>query len=170
MSGPGRKELLCAQSPSVLTGADFVWVNPADHRELALFFVIEPDALTRPVNTALSEFTVTLSALEDASEIGVSSYTWVSRVDATGAARLTLTVLAEEEGGFQSYRLRVVDSPADLGPSRIDPFCDSLEFSFKQSCPSPFDCRPKHACPPQELVDYPVDYLARDFESFRAAA
>jgi hypothetical protein len=169
MTGPGRKELLCAQATRVLTGVDFVWVNPADHRELAVFFVIEPDTLTRPVDTTLTEFTLTLTGLEDASEIGISAYTWTSRVDATGAARLTLTALAELEGGFQTYRLQVVDSPADLGPPRIDPFCDALDFSFKQSCPSPFDCRPKHDCPPQEGVDFPVDYLARDFESFRAA-
>ncbi len=169
MATPGRKELLCAQTDLDLTGLDFLWVNPADHRELAVFFVIEPDTLTRPVNTALTEFTVTITGLEDGREIGVDSYSWVSRVDATGTARLTLTILAEEDGGFQTYRLQATDTPDDAGPSRIDPFCDTLDFSFKQGCPSPFDCKPELDCPPEEAVDFPVDYLARDFESFRAA-
>ena len=169
MSGPGRKELLCAQFPAALTGLDFLWVNPANHRELTVFFVVEPDALTRPVNTALTEFTVTITGQEDGRVIGVDAYSWVSRVDATGAARLTLTILAEADGGFQTYRLQATDTPADSGASRIDPFCDGLDFSFKQGCPSPFDCKPSHDCPPEERVDYPVDYLARDFESFRAA-
>ena len=169
MVAPGRRELLCHQAVLALTGLDFLWVNPADHRELAVFFVIEPDALTRPVNTALSEFTATITGLEDGRSIAIDSYTWVSRVDATGAARLTLTILAHEDGGFQTYRLDATDTPADAGPSRIDPFSASLEFSFKQSCPSPFDCKPDCACPPNPLDDYPVDYLARDFESYRTA-
>ena len=170
MAGQGRRELLCAQAlPAALTGVDFLWVNPADHRELAVFFVIEPDALARPVNTASTEFTATITGQEDGREIGVAAYSWVSRVDATGASRLTLTILAEEDGGFQTYRLTVTDTPDDAGSPRIDGFCDTLEFSFKQGCPSPFDCRPDCTCPPDEITDYPVDYLARDFESFRAA-
>ena len=170
MSTPGRKELLCAQAiPAALTGLDFMWVNPANHRELAVFFVIEPDALVRPVNTALEEFTATITGLEDGREIAVDAQSWVARVDATGATRLTLTLLAKEDGGFQFYRLHVTDTPDDGGDPRIDGFCDTLEFSFKQGCPSPFDCKPTHDCPSEERVDYPVDYLARDFESFRNA-
>lgn len=169
MAGPGRRELLCHQPVRALTGLDFVWVNPANHRELAVFFVIEPDGLNRPVNTALKEFTATITGLEDARSIDIVSTTWVSRLDATGMPRLTLTLLAEEDGGFQRYRLSVTDTPADAGPSRIDPFSSSLDFSFKQSCPSPFDCCPPCTCPPPEVSDYPVDYLARDFESLRSA-
>ena len=44
-----------------------------------------------------------------------------------------------------------------------------VEFSFKQGCPSDFDCKPRHDCPEEALVDWPVDYLARDFESLRNA-
>lgn len=170
MAGQGRREMLCAQGlPAALTGVDFLWVNPADHRELAVFFVIEPDALARPVDTTAAEFTATITGLEDGRDIGVVAQSWVARVDATGATRLTLTLLAAEDGGFQFYRLRVTDTPIDAGASRIDGFCDTLDFSFKQGCPSPFDCKPRGECPPAETPDYPVDYLARDFESFRAA-
>lgn len=169
MGGPGRKELICAQAVPDYTGIDFLWVNPVDHREVSLFFVIEPDALTRPVNIALTEFTATIAGLEDGHQIAVISHAWVSRVDATGAARLTLTIMAEDEDGFQTCRLTVTDHPADAGLSRIDPFCASVDFSFKQGCPSPFDCKPRRECPGADQVDYPVDYLARDFESLRVA-
>lgn len=169
MAGSGRKQLLCAQPVRALTGLDFMWVNPADHRELAVFFVIDPDDLDRPVDTTAEEFTATITGLEDGRQIGIDSYSWVSRVTATGATRLTLTILAEEDGGFQTYRLTVTDTPADAGPSRVDPFCNSLDFCFKQGCPSPFDCAPPDDCPPEALADFPVDYLARDFESFRNA-
>ncbi|WP_296425900.1 hypothetical protein [Yoonia sp.] len=169
MASAGRKELLCAQVPLLLTGVDFLWVNPANHRELAVFFVVEPNALTRPINPLSTEFTVTITGHEDDRVIAADSYTWVSRVDATGATRLTLTILTQADGGFQIYTLQVTDTPDDLGSSRIDPFCDTLDFSFKQGCPSPFDCAATTDCPPSEIIDYPVDYLARDFESFRAA-
>ena len=43
-------------------------------------------------------------------------------------------------------------------------------FRFKQGCPSVLDCRRReHECPPEEFVDFPVDYLARDFVSIRNA-
>lgn len=169
MASPGRRELLTNQAVLALTGIDFIWVNPSNHRELAVFFVIGPDTLVRPVNTALAEFTATITGQEDGRVIAVEAQSWVSRVDATGAARLTLTLLAEVDGGFQTYRLALTDTPADAGPSRLDPFSNTTDFSFKQSCPSPFDCAGCCDCPPEEVVDYPVDYLARDFESFRAA-
>lgn len=169
MSGPGRKQLLCAQAAPDLTGIDFLWVNPADHRELALFFVIEPDALTRPVDTTLDEFSATITGSEDGRVIPVTARSWVNRLDASGASRLTLTLLAAEDGGFQEYRLDLSDSPADAGPSRLDPFCTGIAFSFKQGCPSPFDCACRHECPEEAPADYPVDYLARDFESLRHA-
>lgn len=169
MSGRGRKELLCEQATPELTGIDFIWVDPADHRRLAVFFVIGPDELVRPVNTAGTEFSATITGLEDASEIDVATTSWDVRLDAAGNPRLTLTVLAGEEGGFQTYRLALLDTPEDAGPGRLDRFCDALDFSFKQPCPSPFDCAPDKECPEEEARDYPVDYLARDFESLRQA-
>ena len=169
MASQGRKELLCAQAVRALTGLDFLMVNPSNHRELAVFFVIEPDALVRPVNTALAEFTATIIGQEDGRVIGVAASSWVSRIDATGASRLTLTLLAEVDGGFQTYRIGITDTPADAGASRIDRFSTTLDFSFKQSCPTPFDCQCACDCPAEAVVDYQVDYLARDFESYRAA-
>lgn len=170
MSGPGRREAICAQAaPAALTGIDFVWVNPADHRQLAVFFIIDPDELARPVDTTHEEFTATITGREDGSTIGVSTYAWIVRLDASGNPRLTLQIDAEREGGFQTYRLSLVDTPDDGGDPRLDAFCDEIDFSFKQPCPSPFDCRATKECPPQEKKDFPVDYLARDFESLRNA-
>jgi len=169
MASPGRKALLCAQAPAVLTGIDFVHVDPADHRILAVYFVVEPDALTRPVDTTATELTATITGQEDGTRIAVAGHAWVVRSDATGATRLTLTVTAQEEGDFQEYLLALTDTPADAGPSRLDPFCSELGFRFKQPCPSPFDCAPDAGCPEELPPDYPVDYLARDFESLRNA-
>src|SRR5206468_9697801 len=44
---------------------------------------------------------------------------------------------------------------------------DRSEFSFNAGCPSDLDCAPKHACPPPARVQPEINYLAKDYESFR---
>jgi len=73
--------------------------------------------------------------------------------------RLTLQVA----GGFYLYRIHI-EHPL------LDRFFNDVAFSFKASCPQDFDCQPQpQQCPPKEEVDFPVNYLARDFESYREA-
>ena len=185
MAGPGRKDLLCEQRPQPegaginLTGIDFVHVDPDDHTRLSVFFVVEPNglgdpgahALDRPVDLAADpvEFQATIAGVEDASTIAIASHAWVPVADASGNTRLVLRIVTEAEGDFQLYTLTLTDTPVDAGPSRLDRFCAQVTFSFKQACPSPFDCKDVKECPDPDLDDYPVDYLARDFESFRQA-
>jgi hypothetical protein len=40
-------------------------------------------------------------------------------------------------------------------------------FSFKVECPSDFDCRADCNCAPDSPAPPPIDYLARDYDSFR---
>lgn len=185
MAGPGRRDLLCEQRPAPegagvnFTGIDFIHIDPNDHTILSVFFVVEPNnsgdadvlALDRAVNLAPDpvEFQATITGTEDGSVIGIAMYAWVPVVDASGASRLTLRLVAEEEGDFQIYTLALSDTPADGLASRLDRFCSELAFSFKQGCASPFDCEAGKECPEPGVDDYPVDYLARDFESFRQA-
>ena len=42
-----------------------------------------------------------------------------------------------------------------------------IEFSFKVECPSEFDCAPKRICPPVPRPQPEINYLARDYASFR---
>ena len=52
----------------------------------------------------------------------------------------------------------------------LDPFFDHVTFSFKALCPSDLDCEPTPApCPPLKGNPPPIDYLAKDFLSFRQA-
>ncbi|MEP5807676.1 MAG: hypothetical protein ABJ310_19640 [Roseobacter sp.] len=171
MSGLGRKELLCAQIDLELTGIDFIHVDPNDHTRVSVFFVIEPDALTRPVDQTAdpSEFQAVVTGVEDGAEIEVLSHSWGAVNDASGAPRLRLNLITAQEGDFQTYRVSLTDTPLDDGLSRLDRFCAEALFSFKQACPTPFDCAEEKECPDEALEEYPVDYLARDFESFRQA-
>ncbi len=64
---------------------------------------------------------------------------------------------------FLKYRL-AIDS------AKIDPYYNDIEFNFSAQCPSDLDCKPfEHECPPEKEIDFPVDYRARDFWSFRRA-
>ena len=52
-------------------------------------------------------------------------------------------------------------------PAIIDPLLAAVEFSFKVDCPSDFDCQPRCDCPPAPLDEPEIDYLAKDYASFR---
>ncbi len=82
--------------------------------------------------------------------------------DAEG--RPLLTVHAAVEGDFSDYTLTLAGAPA------LDLVFSSTRFSFKANCPSDFDCAPGPlVCPPDEAPVPPIDYLAKDFVSFRRA-
>jgi hypothetical protein len=46
-------------------------------------------------------------------------------------------------------------------------FWSSVEFSFKVECPNEFDCEPRSECPPTFIPEPEIDYLAKDYASFR---
>ena len=52
-------------------------------------------------------------------------------------------------------------------PAGVDPQLASVMFSFKVECPSPFDCAPHNVCPPEPQPAPEIDYLAKDYASFR---
>jgi hypothetical protein len=71
-------------------------------------------------------------------------------------------------GDFSRYVLRLVAGPGVAAPpSGIDPALAQIEFDFKVDCPSYFDCRIDAVCPPEESTAPAIDYLARDYASFR---
>jgi hypothetical protein len=87
------------------------------------------------------------------------------------ACRSVLTILVRGPSDFRNYRLRV-DDPivGPSAPSRIDPFFNDVLFSFEVGCEDNLDCQtPARVCPEERFVDFPVDYLARDFVSLRNA-
>ncbi len=84
------------------------------------------------------------------------------------AADRVLTVEVDQPGDFSTYRLRLVTSATDAtAPAGFDPRLAELDFSFKVDCPSDFDCGHRGACPAPTLAGPPIDYLAKDYASFR---
>jgi uncharacterized phage protein gp47/JayE len=81
--------------------------------------------------------------------------------DSEGRPVLALTVAAP--GDFSTYLLT-------LFSNSLDPFFSAALFSFKANCPTTLDCAtPAPACPEPPPQQVPIDYLAKDFGSFRKA-
>jgi hypothetical protein len=83
-----------------------------------------------------------------------------------------LRVEVDRAGDFSTYTLRLVATdkygrPTGEPPDGFDPRYASAEFSFKVNCPSDLDCKASEVCPPDEPSAPEIDYLAKDYASFR---
>jgi len=89
-----------------------------------------------------------------------------------------LVVRTNVAGDFSSYCLRLVNNAlqAALDPFKVtevltgfDPQLASVDFSFKVECGPVFDCQPQPPpCAPQLPTAPPINYLAKDYASFRS--
>ena len=156
MAPPDRLQALLAQS--ALTGIDFVYVAP-DQVHLDVHFLVRPSSLAVPLAPTVGASHIRIASLSEAASVpsvAIRAATW-------GGAGDVLHVETEAPGDFTRYELHIEDP-------RIDRFFNDVPFSFKANCESGFDCRERpRGCPPVERVDFPVDYQARDFWSFRRA-
>jgi hypothetical protein len=73
-----------------------------------------------------------------------------------------LRIRVDQPGDFSDYTL-TVNHPA------LHPLYAAVRFNFKAACPSHFDCRAQGDCPEPEELTRTIDYLARDYGSFRQA-
>ncbi len=79
-----------------------------------------------------------------------------------------LIVETDSPGDFSNYKLKVVQSVGSHNPPpEFDPILSEIEFSFKVECPSDFDCKPKQVVAVSKYPEPPIDYLAKDYASFR---
>ncbi|MEP6811422.1 MAG: putative baseplate assembly protein [Actinomycetota bacterium] len=80
-----------------------------------------------------------------------------------------MLVRTDSRGDFSTYTLRLVaGGGSEEPPAGFDPRLVSVEFSFKVECPSDFDCAPDCNCVPETADEPSIDYLAKDYDSFRA--
>lgn len=82
-----------------------------------------------------------------------------------------MRVTVDRPGDFSTYTLSVVSADLSGHPTRepldgFDPRYSHVDFSFKADCPSDLDCLPV-PCPPASLSEPAIDYLAKDYASFR---
>jgi hypothetical protein len=81
-------------------------------------------------------------------------------------------VTVDRPGGFAPYRLCLVEvddkgRPTDKPFHGFDRRYHCVEFSFKVNCASDFDCKEGDLCPPEVRREPAINYLAKDYASFR---
>lgn len=82
----------------------------------------------------------------------------------------SMEVIVDKAGDFSTYTLRVVEkNPQNQWQphSAFDPRYDRIDFSFKIDCPNDFDCKPVDTCPVEPATEPDINYLAKDYASFR---
>lgn len=177
MPAPGdRLSALRARSED-FTGIEFVQiVDQCDQTVLRVYFLTDPrdlrppfedvgdpQAIPQPLSPADFRIYNPRGAAPDVEVADCPGPGGMRWDDDAAAGRRYLEICVAEPGDFTEYRLRIDDA-------RIDRFFNDVRFSFKVGCEDRLDCaEPARACAPEDLVDFPVDYLARDFVSLRNA-
>lgn len=87
--------------------------------------------------------------------------------DAEDCLRLSV----DRRGDFSPYTLRIValkeGRPTNQPPPGFDPRYAKIQFSFKLDCPSDLDCKRESLCPLEKRAEPEINYLAKDYASFR---
>ena len=150
------KAAVNAASQHVLNGIDYLEVVSSDEKTLAVHFLFNlPGAPNQVPPSPASSLTTQDISIEGGTRIvGI-------QVMSVSVAANVLTVQVDAAGDYSIYTLRV---GATQG---FDPQLSEVAFSFKVECPSDFDCKPVHNCPPEPFPAADINYLAKDYSSFR---
>ena len=128
-------------------------------RRLRVYFVKTP---ADPLLTALQSAT--------AANVSITGGERVTGIVADGVQLIDssyLEVHVTQRGDFSTYTLALIDPKTNKPLAGLDPALSSVDFSFKIECPTPFDCRDETVCPATVRPSPEIDYLAKDFTSFR---
>jgi hypothetical protein len=107
--------------------------------------------------------------VNDSDAVSIDGGVRITNVEVQSVKRVAdhLEVRVNHPGDFSPYVLRLETPPG--GNSEVDPAFSRCEFSFKVDCPSRFDCKPRPEEPPEEPEAPDIDYMAKDYASFRRA-
>lgn len=147
---------------ATLNGIDFLEVvdleavNPADRQRILRVHLLKP--LVLPPGKQLSVDNIEIS--------GGVRITGVHADRKPVVAGALVTVHVDSPGDFSTYTLRLIEAGGDpLGG--LDPLLSAVDFTFKVECPSDFDCRQENPCGAEPAEEPEIDYLTKDFTSFR---
>ena len=146
---------------STLNGIDYIEVQddpalPNEQRQRTLML-----RFLKPVDGVISKDNIVIHGGERIRGIRVDTAV-------AGPEPEILQIDVDIAGDFTIYTLCLVVGPGHSNvPNGIDPQSASVDFSFKVECPGDFDCAPLQACPPEIKSKPPINYLAKDYASFR---
>ncbi|BAY08536.1 putative baseplate assembly protein [Calothrix sp. NIES-2098] len=143
-----------------LNGIDYLEVSPSGNI-LSVYFIHPLPGQDNgvPSSPVLNELNVEISGgqrLRNVQAIALSAWANV------------LTVKLSDRGDFSTYTLRLVTSSSNSAPPLgFDPQLAQVNFSFRVESQSEFDCQPSPSPPPKAEPTPVIDYLAKDYASFR---
>lgn len=145
-----------------LNGIDYLEVEPGQVTLKVIFIHSLPE---NPAGVlALTEDNVVIEGGTRIRGVQVSKL----EIDPGDASKKILFIEVNVRGDFSPYTLRLVNSSIDPEPPEgFDPLLSHVDFSFKVECSSDFDCKSAVVCPQETLREPQLDYLAKDYSSFK---
>ncbi|HEY4249121.1 MAG TPA: putative baseplate assembly protein [Lacunisphaera sp.] len=138
-------------------GLDYLEVSP-DQLTLRLFFLGKLPPELNQKKPGLTRY-LQLTGGQRVKDIRITQIEPLSDPDPEKDDQLVVTL--DKYGDFSTYTLGLV------GVAKIDPLYDHVDFTFKIDCPSDLDCAPVCHCEPPALNEPEINYLAKDYASFR---
>jgi hypothetical protein len=149
---PRRLQLLRDQNPVGKNGIDFVEITSLDQRSLRIVCVHPVSGITR-ANVRI-EGGVRVTGIKLAAEPVINGR--------------EIRLKVEQAGDFSWYTLSLIDPADPEAPAPGFDIClSTIRINFKAGCPSEFDCADIQDCPPVTPPEPRLDYLAKDYDSFR---
>lgn len=143
-------------------GLDYVEVVDAAQTTLRVFFLGKAP-------TEFGRNNVTISGGRRIRDVQITSVRVVRQPDSTLDDYFEARV--NKAGDFSDYTIRAVNAASGEAVGEpmdgFDPRYSSVCFSFKAGCPTDLDCKAACGCPPPVRTEPDIDYLAKDYESFR---
>lgn len=146
-----------------LNGIDYLEV--ASDRKTLLVYFIHPLA----ESTENNRVPLNLASLT-AENVVISGGTRLQgvQVESVSSFANMLTVRVDQVGDFSTYTLRLVKSSASSTPPEgFDSQLAAIDFSFWTEAISEFDCQTPEPLAEKEPPPPVIDYLAKDYASFR---
>ena len=149
-------------SPQI-NGIDYLEIATLDQKTINIYFIHPLPGQTNPVPPAGQELTTDNFLISGGERIKNISVTQIKSVQNN-----LIKIVVNQPGDFSLYTLQlIVSSGIKDPPPGFDPQLSSIDFSFKVACPNEFDCKIEDECPPENYIEPEIDYLAKDYNSFR---
>lgn len=143
-----------------LNGIDFLEVSQ-DQRTLTIHFLKPPkgDLEKELAKLKQSPVNVIITGRGKSRAVLVKKVEFDNKND-------KLIVSLDAPGDFSLYTLKLLTAGGQHIPG-LDQLMDTVDFSFKVECCPDADCRSSRICPPETPAEPVIDYLNKDFASFR---
>lgn len=143
-------------------GIDYVEVDDRDQRNLRVYLLGKVPKKLDKANVRIEGGRRIRDVQVERVEIGCSP---------DGESDDCILVTVYKPGDFSTYTLRLVEvkdgKPTERPLEGFDPRYAKVQFSFKVGCPSDLDCKTEAACPAEKRDEPDINYLAKDYASFR---